>query len=152
MKFLCDQMVFNLGEWLRAAGYDTAIIKAPLKDEDLLKLAIHENRLLLTCDKHFLKMKNTNVIFLKGKSLLEWAAELNEKLKINWLFSPFSRCLICNELLEKADEKIILEKVPLNARLSSKNFWYCKNCKKVYWEGSHTDRMKQQLQKMNKTA
>ncbi|MBI5345807.1 MAG: hypothetical protein HZB76_01505 [Chlamydiae bacterium] len=77
---------------------------------------------------------------------------LNEKLKINWLFSPFSRCLICNELLEKVDEKLILEQVPTNTRLYSKNFWYCKNCKKVYWEGSHTDRMKQQLQKMNKTA
>jgi uncharacterized protein len=67
-KFLCDHMLVRLGRWLRAAGYDTAIIEDALSDREILDRAIHEERLLLTRDSHFLKMiaPEKTVIYLRG--------------------------------------------------------------------------------------
>jgi uncharacterized protein len=148
MKFLCDEMLGGLGKWLRIAGYDTKIIKTNMSDQEILETALKENRTLLTRDKHFLEMKvaGKKMIYLTSNSLEDCIRELNASLELDWLYLPFSRCLICNSLLVEPDSKIILQHAPVNIRSMAKKFWYCKECKKVYWEGSHTERMLKQLQ------
>lgn len=148
MKFLCDEMLVGLGRWLRVAGYDTLFVHNGNKDEAILQEALSEGRLLLTRDSHFLTMKKrgNTVVYLEGNSLNSWAKELKEKLKLQWIYRPFSRCLVCNSLLEEADITVVNEQVPLDVRSSSTQFWYCPQCKKVYWEGSHTQRMLKQLE------
>jgi uncharacterized protein len=147
-------MLAGLGRWLRTAGYDTVIIEASLDDQHILKLALDENRTLLTRDHHFLEMrtheKDKKIIFLKGNTLEDCIQELNRELKIDWLYAPFSRCLLCNSSLVQPDEQTILEQVPVDIRSRSYSYWYCQQCKKVYWQGSHTDRMQDQLQKWQK--
>ncbi len=142
-------MLAGLGKWLRAAGYDTKIITDQTDDRMILEIALEENRLLLTRDHHFLTLKpeSHNVIFLKGNSIKTCISQLNEKLSINWLFQPFSRCLVCNSLLEKPSEASINKLVPADVRGISNIFLYCDQCKKMYWPGSHTKRMFKQLQK-----
>ncbi len=143
-------MLAGLGRWLRTAGYDTVIIEDSLDDQQVLKRALNENRTLLTRDRHFLEMqtpeRNEEVVFLKGNTLEECIHELNQKLMLNWLYAPFSRCLLCNSLLVRPDEQTILEQVPEDIHSCSNSYWYCQQCKKVYWEGSHTERMLKQLQ------
>ena len=147
MRFVCDQMLVGLGKWLRAAGYDTIIIETSIPDQQILEYALNEERLLLTRDAHFLKMKTTGetVIFLRGNSIKECIQELNERLNIDWLLDPFSRCLVCNSKLTEADYQTILEQVPADVLLKSTLCFYCLQCKKVYWKGSHTKRMLDQL-------
>lgn len=149
MRFLCDHMLCKVGKWLRAAGHDTKIVESGMKDRQILILALEENRLLLTRDRHFLEMKEAHeiLIFLSANSTEACIQELNEKIKMDWLYSPFSRCLLCNTLLEEPDEYNILEKVPLEVRQQAQPFWYCSQCEKVYWEGSHTEHMLNQLHK-----
>ncbi len=48
-KFLCDEMLWGLGRWLRAAGYATAA--RGLADGELLRRAGAEGRVLLTLDR-----------------------------------------------------------------------------------------------------
>lgn len=139
MKFLCDEMLSGLGRWLRAAGYDTKILEAGTLDEKIKECAETENRLILTCDRRFPPSKR--VIFLSGHSQEEWAKELKDKLKVNWLYRPFSRCLICNAMFTEPDLQTIEEQAPPNVS----QFWYCPHCKKLYWEGSHTEHMIKQL-------
>lgn len=142
-------MLAGLGKWLRAAGYDTRIINDRTDDQSILELALKENRLLLTRDHHFITLKpeNHKVVFLKGNSIKTCIAELNEKLSINWLLHPFSRCLVCNSPFEEPDKELICKLVPADVRISSNAFSYCPHCKKIYWEGSHTKRMLKQLRK-----
>jgi uncharacterized protein len=143
-------MLAGLGRWLRTAGHDTVIIEDSVDDGQILKRTLKENRILLTRDRHFLEMqtlkKEKGIIFLKGNSLEECIQELNRELKLNWLYAPFSRCLLCNSLLKHPDEQTILEQVPVDIRSQSSSYWYCEQCKKVYWQGSHTERMLKQLQ------
>lgn len=51
MRFLCDEMLVRLARLLRAAGYDAAMAPAGTRDDELLRIAHHEKRLLLTRDK-----------------------------------------------------------------------------------------------------
>lgn len=148
-KFLCDQMVLNLGRWLRAAGYDTTFAPRNAKDRELLAIAEQEERVLITCDRHFLELTKQNLIYLNSHSLLEQIKELNQKFQVNWLFHPFSRCLICNTPFVEASEGLIQKLAPLKIQQEGKIFWYCSHCDKIFWEGSHTQRMKEQLQTWN---
>lgn len=153
MKFLCDHMVSRIGKWLRAAGYDTAIVKGAIPDREILVQALAEKRLLITRDRHFLKMKEAAPIlyYLKPNDLHTCLNELNRQIDINWLLDPFTRCLTCNTLLQTPNEDDLIEKVPLRIRQQKPQFWYCPSCHQYYWEGTHTQRMLRQLQSWQET-
>lgn len=141
-------MLAGLGRWLRAAGYDTEIVENSLDDQKILQHSLKENRMLLTRDRHFLTMDipEKTMLFLKGNTLEECVKELNQALKLNWVFAPFSRCLLCNSLLVEPEDQRILEQVPDEIRFNTGTYWFCEQCKKVYWQGSHTEQMLKQLQ------
>lgn len=143
-KFLCDQMCSKVGHWLRIAGYDTAIVEASMSDQEILKKAVNEKRLLLTSDKCFkeLDKKGDTIFYLKSSLIDEWAERLKVEAGVDWLFCPFSRCLHCNSLLKKAlpnheDNTLIPRDIS--------EFWICKVCNQYFWRGSHTKRMESRL-------
>lgn len=146
MKFLCDQMLVRLGRWLRAAGYDTEIIEIPRKDQDIFRQAQEQQRLLITRDKHFLDIKGTEgiLLWLKSNRLEDCIKELGKLVKIDWNLQPFSRCLLCNNLLVNANE-VSLSEVPPLVLQHYQQFWFCSKCEKVYWMGSHTHHMINQM-------
>jgi uncharacterized protein with PIN domain len=53
----------------------------------------------------------------------------------------FTRCLVCNTPLQRATDEQVDAQVPGNVRSRHDDFRYCPNCHKVYWAGSHTNRM-----------
>jgi uncharacterized protein with PIN domain len=63
---------------------------------------------------------------------------------------PFSRCMICNSILEKIDKKLILNRLkPLTNKFYNE-FMICAGCKKIYWEGSHVTNMEKKFINNNK--
>jgi uncharacterized protein len=138
MQFLCDKMCAQLGRWLRIAGYDTAIIETAVEDEKILAQAIAENRILLTRDKFFKRVDPRIVIYLQGDLLEGWVEQLKAR-GVNWLFSPFSRCLKCNAPLEK------IAKPDDFPHTNVEEFWSCPLCHHLYWRGSHTEHMEERL-------
>lgn len=145
MLFLCDEMCAHLGRWLRAAGYDTVIIETSLDDLTIYKKAIAENRHLLTRDKHFKKIdpENKTIIYLRGEELSGWAIQLKEEIGVNWLYAAFTRCLKCNIALHQVDKPFRLtENMPKDIT----DLWKCPECRKLFWKGSHTENMQQQLE------
>lgn len=142
MKFLCDEMLKRLGRWLRAAGYDTVIEGDGVSDRDLIQRAVREGRLLITRDRKLTEFRGAPgvVILLHSNALRDCIQELTGQLAIDWTFRPFSRCLVCNTLLIEAAPEQWCE-VPHRSRLTIKHLFYCPQCGKVYWEGSHVRRM-----------
>jgi uncharacterized protein with PIN domain len=139
--------MFNKRRYLRAAGYDTVIIHEPVPDRAILEIAIRDNRLLITRDRHFLKMKRANpyLLYLKSNEFDDCIDELITKININWLSAPFSRCLKCNTLLQVPDQEALTRNVPSKIREEKDHFWYCPSCHHFFWEGSHTKRMRNRL-------
>ncbi len=152
MKFLCDQMLAKLSRWLRAAGYDTELETSQTVDAKILARALQEHRLLLTRDRHFLEIpeEKDQVLYLHANSFPECVQVLSKFVHIDWLYKPFSRCLLRNGLLREITDPLPLSNLPTQFAMREKKFWICDHCKKIYWEGSHTHHMYDQLHKWNK--
>lgn len=142
-RFLCDEMLGRLAHWLRAAGYDTDIADESVNDRALLAQAVKEKRLFITRDRKLTEYRHAPgvVVLLHSNSMHDCAKELQKYLSINWLINPFSRCMLCNTPLTIAAPSC-LEKVPKQSRASVKQLFYCPQCDKFYWEGSHVRRLR----------
>ena len=145
-RFLCDEMLQRLGSWLRAAGYDTRIARDGEDDYQLLRQAIEQGRFLITRDRELARHRRAagTVILLKADNLEDCAEALCEKLAINWLMAPFSRCMGCNTPLIDATPQQI-QRLPLTKKDHIDAAFYCPTCRQVFWEGSHVKRMRQHL-------
>lgn len=142
-------MLAHIGRRLRSAGYDTWIENGKLSDDDLLKLAVESNRLLLTCDVGIARdPRGARIVFLAASLEAMWAKKLSEESGVDWMLAPFSRCLDCNTLLVRATDQQN-QKMPENIKQYGPPGLYCEMCNKLYWEGSHTERMRARLEKLN---
>lgn len=150
MKFLCDEMLQRLGNWLRAAGYDTLIESNGRSDYELLRHAIDEDRYLITRDQKLMEHRRApgNVILLTCDGLEECVSSLSEQLPVDWQYKPFMRCTVCNTPLNLASAKQ-MENIPENSQKVVSEAFYCPTCDQVYWEGSHVKRMRAQLAQWN---
>jgi uncharacterized protein with PIN domain len=142
-RFLCDEMLRKLAHWLRAAGYDTDLANEGESDRSLIEKAVNEKRLLITRDRKLVEFRHApgTVILLHSNNMHSCAKELQVTLGINWFIKPFSRCLLCNTPLTSADPALI-DSVPKQSRGSVTQLFYCNHCDKLYWQGSHTRRLR----------
>lgn len=145
-RFLCDEMLVGLAHWLRAAGYDTAVVADGRADIFVAEQARAQARLLLTRDRQLAQSFAAagEVILLNGPDLDAWARELSRQLDVDWRLRPFSRCLVCNTLLQRAAADQY-ERLPPLVR-GEHDVRYCPACDKLYWEGSHVRRMRLRLE------
>ena len=139
-------MLKRLGRWLRAAGYDTLIQENGGADRLMLQVARREGRLLITRDHKLMEFRGAadTVILLHSNTLQECIAELTRRVQLDWLYRPFSRCLICNTVLVEADAEA-WSQLPTESRLHAHKLLSCSRCARVYWEGGHVRRMRARL-------
>jgi uncharacterized protein with PIN domain len=71
----------------------------------------------------------------------EQLAEVLEHFTLGANLRPFSRCLECNTLLTPADEETVRRVVDANIRTRFDEFRQCAGCGRVYWRGTHYDRL-----------
>jgi uncharacterized protein with PIN domain len=145
VKLLCDEMMARLGRYLRAAGHDTAIGADGANDRALLARAVAEDRMLLTCDRLMLARRGAAGRVMVLPHGVEAAARaLSERLDIDWLMAPFTRCLVDNALLRPATpaERRL---VPARSRTAEAPVHACPACGRLYWPGSHVKRMADRL-------
>jgi uncharacterized protein len=146
MRLLCDEMLHGLGRWLRAAGYDTAIVAGGGDDRALIEAARAEDRLLLTCDRALGARRELEgrVVVLPPAGLDAAAGGLRAALGLDWMHAPFTRCLIDNTQLAAASPPE-LARLPEPARQGPGPFRVCPTCARLYWPGSHVRRMAARL-------
>jgi uncharacterized protein with PIN domain len=138
MKLLCDHMLGSLARWLRFMGYDTAY-PAPGPDRTLIELVQSEGRILLTRDKE-LAHRVRGAVQIRSDELEEQIQEVARVLPLQ-LVDPLSRCSLCNEVLVPAAPDEVKDLVPAGVRSRHQAFWRCPSCRRVYWQGSHWDKM-----------
>jgi uncharacterized protein with PIN domain len=138
MKLLCDHMLGSLARWLRFMGYDTAYPE-PGPDRALVERVRLEDRILLTRDKE-LAARVTGAIRIHSDILEEQVREVAASLPLR-LVNPLSRCSICNEVLVGVPLSEVKDLVPEGVRSRHRTFWRCTSCGRIYWRGSHWDKM-----------
>jgi hypothetical protein len=139
--FVADQMLGRLAARLRLLGYDTLTVH-DLADSEVTRLAA--GRILLTRDAALARTQAVPAHFVVATSPREQLAEVLAALDL----SPdparlFTRCTLCNTLVEPADEATV--DVPDGVRGRGLAFFRCPGCDHVYWRGSHVDRILDEL-------
>lgn len=147
-RFLVDTMLGRLAHWLRAMGCDT-LYPGPAADADLLARARAEGRILLTRDGRLARAAGSLGCLVRAERLEAQLAEVVDRLGLcpdqaGWL----SRCLQCNSLLEPRAPEAVRHAVPARVFGTHDAFWACPTCARVYWEGSHTDRIVSRLDRL----
>lgn len=142
MKLLCDHMLGSLARWLRFMGYDT-VYPEPTSDRELVDLARREARILLTRDKELSK-RVEGAVQIRSDDLEEQIREVAAALPLR-LVDPLSRCSLCNAILEAAAPESVKDLVPEGVRSRHHEFWRCPSCGRVYWQGTHWDKMVERL-------
>ena len=146
MKFICDDNLGKLAKWLRTLGYDT-LFSCTISDQELISQALKEDRIILTRDNKLVQMKSvTKYLLIESDKPLEQLKQVKEKFNLKTEEQTlFSRCLVCNTLLEKIEKESIKEKIPPYVYKTQNDFVHCPQCDKIFWTGTHVQRMTQRL-------
>lgn len=145
MKFLCDAMLGGLAKWLRAAGYDTYYARegTELADGFLVRLAADEGRALLTSDGGFLERKPVRDGEIEFLLLPHGPVEgqLRRVVRHYGLVRRESRCMECNGELRQVSAGAVSGRVPCGVAEDHDRFFLCGGCGRVFWHGSHWERI-----------
>ncbi|NQU14816.1 MAG: Mut7-C RNAse domain-containing protein [Desulfobacteraceae bacterium] len=144
MRFVADSMLGKLAKWLRVLGYDTRYKSH--YGPGVIDQLVEDGRTFLSRQ---VKIVNSydNAVLLQSHDTGGQLAELKEKIG----FEPdgsklFSRCLICNVLLEEADISEAKENVPEYVFYENMmGIRFCPSCCRYFWPGSHRERMARKL-------
>jgi uncharacterized protein with PIN domain len=149
-RFAADRMLGKLAKWLRVLGYDVVYLRRADK-EDILG-QFKQGRILLTRDRRARLWRNQgNVFVVQANDPKKQLREVVQGLGLSRRDSAlFSRCLFCNQLLTPVSRKEVREEVPEYVYQTQDQFHRCHHCGKVYWPGSHPQRMRQHLDEIFK--
>ncbi len=149
IKFIVDVNLGKLAQKLRLLGFDT-LFKNDYHDNDIVADSIKQKRIILTRDIGILKHSAvTHGYWLRNDDPKKQLTEVIDRLQLQNNFNPFSRCSACNSYLQPVSKSEIKDKIHADTHQSYKEFWQCKGCGKIYWEGSHYDRIVKWVENIN---
>jgi len=142
-KFIADAMLGNLAKWLRALGFDTWYQR--YYGRDALERLLSGDRVLLSRNRKTIA-RHPGSVLIRSDHLSEQMLEMRSAGLITEKGGWFTRCLICNVPLEKAE--------PLDSGRNIPEYVYhekrddisrCPSCCRYFWPGTHRERMIKQL-------
>ena len=140
-RFVVDGHLGRLAAYLRMLGFDTWY-RALADDEELASVAASEHRVLLTRDAGLLKRRAVERgYFVRSDKPLDQLREVNERFDLARSTKPFSRCMECNAELQTVAKQDIEDLLPPHTRATKTEFSRCTKCGRIYWRGSHYERM-----------
>ncbi|SFM41852.1 Mut7-C RNAse domain-containing protein [Thermodesulforhabdus norvegica] len=147
-RFAVDAMLGKMAKWLRFMGFDTLYVYVRYPHE--VRRLVSEGRVFVTRNRRWQGMKG--VIVISANDLDDQIVELAEVLDFalpdddEW----FSRCGRCNAVLEQVDRRSVTGMVPEYVWETTEEFFRCPTCGKVYWPGSHVERMQGKLESLKR--
>ena len=151
-RFIVDSNVGKLARWLRVMGYD-ALFPNNLDDDELIDIALKEGRVLLTRDTQIAKRRvvaegRLKVILTRDDNPQEQLRQVAKALKLDYHVRQFTRCLECNQTLVPKTKEEVQELVPPYVFRTQNQYMQCPSCHRVYWRGTHWQRMAKELEKL----
>jgi uncharacterized protein len=152
LRFIADAHLGGLARLLRMAGFDT-LYDNGFEDERIVAIAGEEERVVLTRDRELLKRRElTHGCYLHAIKPAAQFRELFQRLDLAALTRPFSFCLHCNLPLRPVPKAEVFERLPESVRLHHEEFTTCDACGRVFWKGSHHQRMAAMLDAVQVTG
>ena len=141
-------MLGSLAKKLRLLGFDTAYL-GHAEDSEREYVIRSQGRILLTKDETLVKKLDDLAWTVTGADVKEEFLSIADSLSdAGCRPYPFSLCLECNAKLESLEPSRAEGKVPPYIFQSKDSFSSCPACGKVFWEGTHSERMEGEVKWM----
>lgn len=141
IRFILDVHLGKLARWLRLLGFDT-LYRNDLDDPEIVEIAAMEGRTILTRDGGIMKRRAATRGYLVQSTVpQEQLREVLDYYQLQEQIQPFHRCLVCNGLLVHVEKSKILELLEPKTIRYYDTFFQCAECGKIYWRGTHYERM-----------
>jgi len=88
--------------------------------------------------------------YLRSQNPLEQTVEVLRRFELFSSIAPYTRCLRCNGLLEQVDKDEIIEMLEPLTKIYYDQFWRCRNCGKIYWPGSHFEKLETRVAQLTR--
>jgi uncharacterized protein with PIN domain len=145
-------MLGHLARALRILGMDTTYAGSVEDDSKVLETARREGRVLVTRDLELHRRATgagLEAVLLKDLPVEEQMAivltHVGARLDENRFFT---RCTVCNGVLEPLAAQDVPDEVPERVRQAQTDFTRCAACGKVYWPGTHVEQMEDRLKRV----
>jgi hypothetical protein len=140
-RFVLDVHLGRLAAYLRLMGFDS-LYRNHAPDDELAREAGSGGRVLLTRDRGLLKR---NEVFygywLRATEPRRQLLDVVRRYDLIGHADLFTRCLVCNTVLDIVDKGAVAAAMPERAREQFDELRRCPGCARVYWKGSHYRRM-----------
>jgi len=147
--FILDRTLGRLNKWLRLLGFKTLFIKTVDDDKLITKTEGENGFIFLTRNmKVYNTIKDKKKCHIKNDDFRLQLKEVSCFFPHNWSQSLFSRCVTCGDILKTVDKNEIKEYIPEYIYEEKDDFKFCPNCDKVFWRGTHCERIISELQKI----
>jgi uncharacterized protein len=148
LTFAADRTLGRLAKWLRLLGFDTVYesdVSSNRFDDNL-----DEMRVLLTrTEKNRSRFSGHRLVFIEANDLFEQLAQVIEDLGITADdIQPFSRCIKCNIPIVDIPKESAFGLVPDYIWETHDDFSMCRQCGRIFWRGSHTERSMEKIKNM----
>jgi uncharacterized protein with PIN domain len=141
IRFVVDGHLGRLAAYLRMLGFDTWYERGA-DDPQLAAVASVEVRVLLTRDVGLLKRREVQFGYcVRSQKPHEQLREVARRFDLQPHFTPFQRCMDCNAPLDPVAKDEVSHLLPPHTRETKTEFSRCRDCRKIFWRGSHHARM-----------
>lgn len=141
-RFVADAHLGGLAHQLRLFGFDT-LYDNHFEDAEIVRLAVEQGRIVLTRDRELLKRRDvTHGCYVRTLHRDQQLREVFDRLDLAGSARPFTRCLRCNAPLRAVDKAEVIERLPSGVQERFERFACCDGCGRVFWEGTHWQRMR----------
>ena len=147
-KFVIGAHLGKLSAYLRMLGFD-AVYQSCLTDPELVRISSSEHRILLTRDRGLLKHATvTHGYWIRETDSRRQTAEIVQRFDLARSLRPFTRCMACNATLQPLAKEHVRRSVPPRIAARHHEFQHCPECGRVYWKGSHYERMQRWVREL----
>lgn len=147
-KFVLDVHLGKTARQLRMLGFDS-FYGNDLKDEEIVEISKNENRIILTRDRELLKHGDvTHGYWIRSRNSDRQVKEVLQRFDLLDQIKPFHRCMSCNGLIINVPKEEVVERLEPKTKNYYNEFYSCSSCQKVYWKGSHYERMEEKIKNL----
>jgi hypothetical protein len=149
-RFIVDTNVGRLARWLRMMGYDALFIN-DIDDRQLVAIGLKERRVVLTRDTQIMQRRvvtsgELEALLVRGDDPKDQLRQVVREMNLDCEERQFTRCLECNQPLVRRRKEEVKDLVPPYVFRTQSRFVECPSCHRIYWRGTHWQRMKQEVE------
>lgn len=147
-RFVLDIHLGRLAHYLRMLGFDT-LYRNDYDDDELAESSAVDDRILLTRDRRLLMRSRVRYgYWIRHKIPHQQLVEVLRRYDLCDRIAPFRRCIHCNGMLQPISKDQVLHRLEPLTKKYYEQFRICPDCERIYWQGSHYERMRRFIEQV----